>query len=502
MRVIEEEERGMKETRAESICNATDIGKSLIDRRSVLKSAGVALAVTACGGVTTDTSEKVEDPVSPVSVFNHRSYLGWITDLATTPDPRAAWPSMRLDEALLEDYRDSFARLSRLGFRSMSVWGLYVSRAWPVDIESSVTSERGELVEELIEAGHQHGMKIYSGLGVYSWGFDEIIRANPGLSKDNSSAMCASEPEAWRWMQRVIDFVFQRFPIDGVSMQSADQGRCSCNECRAYSDAEYHALLNIRSAEYIRSQYPDKLVAVNSWGMRFEEEETLPSLIEMSRHLDYLIDVHDTSRRENLDYRKKIIDSLHCDFGTLGGPQVEPPQHWRRDRWFLPTLKVVGEHLRELASEEGRACEYFFHILANPGCELSTWLAGKVLSEPDTSWETHLSTIVEELYEVPQPSLCDDLVELFLDSEDSYFKHLPPRLSGTISMEPLVSDQPGPPVYITERLTEDQRKEYLEDLLEIRSKAEKLMADVPARDRMELVVRCIGNVIEDIKQNL
>jgi len=27
--------------------------------------------------------------------------LGWITDLATQPDPQAEWPSMRLDQRLL-----------------------------------------------------------------------------------------------------------------------------------------------------------------------------------------------------------------------------------------------------------------------------------------------------------------------------------------------------------------------------------------------------------------
>lgn len=475
---------------------------SLIDRRTVLKSAGAVITAAACGGPASETGERLEDSLSPVPVLNHRSYLGWITDLATEPDPTAAWPSMRLDEKLLKDYQESFALLNSLGFKSMSVWGLYVSRAWPVDIESSVTPERGKLVERLIDAGHQQGIKIYSGLGIYSWGFDEIIRANPGVSKDNANAMCASEPESWKWMQKVLDFVFQRFPIDGVSMQSADQGRCSCSQCSEYSDAEYHALVNIRTAEYIRSQYPDKLVAVNSWGMRFEDEATLPSLIKMSEHLDYLIDVHDTSRKKDLGYRKTIIDSLHCDFGTLGGPQVEPPQHWRRDRWFLPTLRRVGDHLQELAGEGGRAVEYFFHILANPSCELSTWLAGKVMAEPETPWEVHLASTVEELYQVSQPDLRDDLVQLFLDSEDCYFRHLPPRLSGTISMEPLVTDNPGPPIYVTRRLNEEQRNSYHEDLLEIHSRAKRLAGEVPAKGRMELVIRCIGNVIEDIEQNL
>ena len=135
-------------------------------------------------------------PEASTAKFRHRGYLGWITDLASEPDRSAAWPSMRLDAQLLKDYQESFAMMQRLGFNEISVWGLYVSRAWPVDIASSVTRERGALVEKLIDAAHRQGVRVYSGLGVYSWGFDEIIRAHPKLSRGNANAMCASEAES------------------------------------------------------------------------------------------------------------------------------------------------------------------------------------------------------------------------------------------------------------------------------------------------------------------
>jgi hypothetical protein len=38
----------------------------------------------------------------------------------------------------------------------------------------------------------------------------------------------------------------------------------------------------------------------------------------------------------------------------------------------------------ELYAEGGRACEYFFHVLKNPGDEVSFHMAGKVLDEPMT----------------------------------------------------------------------------------------------------------------------
>jgi len=463
-------------------------------RRSMLARSAMGLGGLALAGDAAPCSATAQ------AKFNHRGYLGWITDLATEPDRFATWPSMLLDEPLLRDYQESFALMSRLGFNEISIWGLYVSHAWPVDIQSSVAPARGALVEKLIEAAHKKGIRVYSGLGVYSWGFDEIIRAHPNLSRGNANAMCASEAESWRWMQTVVDFVFQRFDIDGVSMQSADQGRCRCDQCKTLSDAEYHALLNVRVADYIRSRWPKKTIGVNSWGMKFEEPETLPSLIKISEKVDYLIDVHDTSRKRDLSYRKKIIESLSCDFGTLGGPQVEPPQHWERDRWFLPTLRTVGVHLHDLAAEGGRACEYFFHILANPGDKLSFWLAGKVLSNPNASWEKQLSESVEELYEVSKSSLRDALVQIFLDSEQAYFRHLPSRISGTISLEPLISSKSGPPVYLTKRLSAEQRATYASELASIKTRAERLLHDLPqgAKDKTGGVVRCMSNVLRDV----
>ena len=215
--------------------------------------------------------------------------------------------------------------------------------------------------------------------------------------------------------------------------------------------------------------------------------------------MDYLIDVHDTSRKRDLGYRKKIIESLSCDFGTLGGPQVEPPQHWERDRWFLPTLKSVGMHLQELSTEGGRACEYFFHILANPADEISLWLAGKVLSDPTRSWERHLEDSVEELYRITRKEIRDELARIFLDAEQAYFRHLPARMSGTISMEPLVSDKPGLPIYLSRRLSPKQRATYASEMTGIKARAEKLLPEIPQRSKpkMERVVQCLSNVLND-----
>ena len=473
-----------------------------ISRRAWIKTSSLGLASltvnqrTPLAEVVSSHPEESEKRGS--GSFNHRGYLGWITDLATQPDPNAAWPSMRLDERLLQDYQRTFDLMRHLRMNEIVVWGFYVSRAWPVDIKSAVPPGRGAMVEKLIEAAHRQSLRVYSGLGVYSWGFEDIIKANPKLNRGNPQAMCGSEPESWAWMQKVIDFVFQRFAVDGVSLQSADQGRCRCKQCSAYSDAEYHALLNVRVSEYIRSRWLKKTIGVNSWGMRFEEAESQPSLVKISQNVDYLIDVHDTSRRKDPSYRQRLIGSLACDFGTLCGPEVEPPQHWERDRWFLPTLRRVGEHLQQLWGDGGRACEYFFHILSNPGDEISLWLAGKILADPTAPWERHLQDSIEALYGVARTSTRDGLAQFFLDAEDAYFRHLAPGLCGTLSLEPLVNDRPGPPVYLGKTLTAQQRAAYAKELAVLKIRAEGFLPESPRKDKITKIIHSIEVVQRDI----
>jgi len=362
-----------------------------------------------------------------------------------------------------------------------------------------VTPERAMLVEKLISGARANGIRIVSGLGVYSWGFQEILKANPHLAKTaNKRAMCGSEEESWEWMRKVVDYVFTRFPIDGVSMQSADQGRCDCDKCKRFTATEYHAMLNIRCAKHIRSRWPGKRVAVSGWGMQFEDASNVPALVELSKHIDYLIDVRDSSRQKDPAQRAKLISSLECAFGTLGGPQVEPPQHWERDRWFLPTVQGAGKHLKDLFADGGRACEWFYHILANPGSELTTWVAGRALADPATPWRKHLDASVEQIYRVKNPAVRDGLSDAFLFAEEAYTRYLPSNFCATISMEPLVSNKPGEPVYLTRRLNAAQRQEYGASLRQVRARFATLEKEIPEKRRIAFILRALDTVQKDL----
>jgi hypothetical protein len=219
----------------------------------------------------------------------------------------------------------------------------------------------------------------------------------------------------------------------------------------------------------------------------------------MGEKLDYLIDVADSTRGNGNEYQQALIRDLKCDFGTLGGAQVEPPQHWARDRWFLPTPRTQGEHLHELAENGGRAVEYFYHITANPGDEISFWVAGKLLSDPQTPWQKHLRSSVESTYRIKRPATLDAMSGLFAQAEDAYMSRIKPFYSGDLSLEPLVSSSAGPPIYLTDRLNAEGRAQYAADLVKIERYFRKLAPDVPDAARMQMILRCIANVQNDLK---
>ena len=83
-----------------------------------------------CGAVAASAVWATSPPVANAAAapaFRHRGYLGWITDLARRGEPQVAWPSMRLDDELLEDYAETCAALARSGFNELVVWGLYIN---------------------------------------------------------------------------------------------------------------------------------------------------------------------------------------------------------------------------------------------------------------------------------------------------------------------------------------------------------------------------------------
>jgi hypothetical protein len=219
----------------------------------------------------------------------------------------------------------------------------------------------------------------------------------------------------------------------------------------------------------------------------------------MSRSLDYMIDHNDSAQWGGSAYRRKLIGSLACAMGTTGGVVVEPPQHWARDRWFLPSCGNVHAHLSELSADGGRACELYYHILGNPSSEVTFYVAGRTLADPHVSLPSALAATLDELYEPRSPLTRDALARLFLDAEQAYMRYQPSNSCGTLSLEPLYSDGPGPAVYLRDHLQPVQRDAYAKDLDRLAIDFGKIRVGLRSATRVQRIDACLKRVQADLR---
>jgi hypothetical protein len=438
-------------------------------------------------------------------MIDYRTQVAWITDVGSRPS-YGVWPAMRLDDRMLADYESAFALQSRLGLDHIIIWGIFVSRDWPIDLARAVSPARMRAARQLIEAAHRHGVKVLAGLGVYSWGFEEIIRAHPGLSGGNPRALCPSNPESWRWQQMVTDWLFESSEVDGVSMQSADQGRCPCEKCARWGPVEYHARLNAQVATYIKERWPGRLVSANTWPTSIQDPADLPHVLEFAQGSDFVIDVFSTASHGAPDYRARLVAALAeigVAYGTNGGACVRPPQHWQHLRWFIPTLRVAAEHVARLHADGGRAAEIFCRTPDNPSDEVSFRVHCALLGDPERPLEPLVADVIADLYNPRTAFVRDALADLFVRAERAFFERWqPPRLGAPIYLERLSIDRPGEPTYLTQQMSSDGLHGYERDLEALRDEVDRLMPEVGDQARLRRVGYSIDGALGDVAHAL
>ena len=311
--------------------------------------------------------------------------------------------------------------------------------------------------------------------------------------------MCAFSDQAWDWQRRVLDFLMDpNWGLDGISMQSADQGRCECEECSRLTPAEHHARLLARSAEYVRSQRPDWLIGQASWGLQVNDPAELAPVRRISEAVDYMIEVREHSATQG--QRATLAPRLACAFGSVGGVFVEPPQHWDRLRWFVPCGLGSARALAELWADGGRACEYFYRPFANPVEEVSWRTGAAILAAPTTSPEAALLQAVQAVYGVTGQDQ-KALAEWFTCGEEAYFSRSSFQVgSGPLSLEPLIwQENPaaaGPPIYLRDRMIAQARVDYANDLRTLQADLRPL--NIPQQVVKEKTIAAIDGALRDL----
>jgi len=464
--------------------------------------------------------------------FQHRIAFGvWLNDFRSVPIVDEAWPSVLIDQQTISDFQNTMKFLNIAGYTHIDLFGLITNRDWPMNIESVLTSERKGQVEQLNHIIHSNNLELIYGLGVYSWGFDTIIREDPEVRGTNPSALCGSSEKSRELMERVINFVGNNFAVDGYHLEAADQGRCRCKKCGQEDDVSYYNRLNAQTAAYIRKQWPQKKLLVNTsgylpWGDWMNEQER-QSVLDLGETIDIFIDGGNHGQYIHENERTVFIDRLSCDYGTSGGFWIYPPQRFDRNRWFLPYINRSVNHLHDLYRDGGRSCELYLGPLNNPSTEMNLFCLGHFLQDVDQNPSDLIEEGIEVLYHIDNPVQRRNLVELFQSAEAAFFNNWSPHrltgvpeiysdgidslfqwsklhrdraIPGELFLDSLTGQYSPFPVYLTVHIDRDKRDHYRKELIDLLPLVEDLLkANKEGQNRIKMIKMCILNTIQDIE---
>ncbi|MCC7262674.1 MAG: hypothetical protein IT369_09155 [Candidatus Latescibacteria bacterium] len=443
------------------------------------------------------------------AAYTFRTAQGvWINDMRNRALSSHQWPSVVLDERAVNDLCASIRLQAESGFNCFTTFGLLTASDWLTDLPKTVSRQRQRQVRRVAAEAKACGVKLLYGLGVYSWGFDRIIEADPAVRGPNPHAMCGASEESRRWMEKVIDYLLAEFSFDGFHLEASDRGRCTCPRCTPQGNTEYYSRLNAHAARYIRRQQPDAVLMVNMcgylpWGTSAPRADW-PHLVELGKELDFLIDAGHAGYFISPTERARFIRQLPCAFGSSGGTWVYPPQRWSRRRWFLPYTGRSGTHLEELYAQGGRAVEYYMGPAINPGVEVNIAFGGRKLNAVERDNRELLGEVLEGLYHPADSRAATALTRFFVEAEEAFFASFDPLLPeggkarGEIHLCPLFGKNPGPPIYLRDCMTAKGRQAYGRRLQGLLKDLEILAPRLKSQGRTARIAACIRGTLGDL----
>jgi hypothetical protein len=352
--------------------------------------------------------------------FTHRGLVGWINDFRRDRLPAPAWPNVTIDGTTVADITEQLDFMQRAGMNEIVIWGLFTAEGWAPDVASTVDGTRRAAVTDLIARAHARNIKVLAGLGVYSWGFKRILAADPSVRcASNADVMNPAAPQAWQYQKAVLDYLFDNYALDGVSVQSADRGRC--RDDPAPTDVAYHATLVDQAASYVKAKNPALIVGVANWGLDMSVPADQADWVRMTRHVDYLAEAGGRLAGVR-DYRKQLAAAIApCALGGLGSPFVEPIEHLETSRYFVPTFAHAAAELKALYEDGGRAVETYTRRRGNAADLISLEATARLERDVNANADQVLADTVGELYGAADAGTVASLVGAYGAAESAFF---------------------------------------------------------------------------------
>lgn len=497
------------------------------NRRTFLESTSLAATALAAGPAAPRGGLLTPAPPGAREGRSYKSRIAfgcWINDMRSEALPLQQWPAPHLDDVTLSSVIAALDVQSRAGFNYLDAWGLFATYGYPPDIKSAFDPERSAQVRRLIAEAGRRGIRVLFGMGLFSWGYDQIIRADPAVrgrdktGKPLEHVMCGATEKAWSYVETILDTALSQFDFGGVHLESADLGWCDCPQCGGkYGAVGYNVRLNVRAADYIKRKWPDKIVNcipiswLNGSGRAHFNQDERDRIVELSKHIDGFMDQGWTGTYIPEAERKAFIQRLHCDYGTSGGLWVYHCGRWDRLSYFLPYARRAGAAIRRHHEDGARGCMFYQGPVINPGVEANIAVGGRLLVDPNRSAEDALGEVIDLYYKPRTPADRAKLAQLFLDGEEAYFGQWDPArftargrsMPGELHLTNLFGTSPGPAAYLLEPFLDAAgRRAYMKGLITALERLAKLKGKFQDQGRLDRIERSITvtlTVLESIR---
>jgi hypothetical protein len=443
--------------------------------------------------------------------YKYRVAFGaWINDMRLTPLPLEDWPAPVLDDDTVAGITRALDVQSAAGFTHLDVWGLFATFGWPTDLTSAVDDGRRKRIHRILQAARDRGMTLSYGMGVYSWGYDKILDADPavrGKLADGSPhphAMCDANPKSFEYVTRILDFVLGEFDFGAVHLESCDLGCCQCPECAGGKGmVDYNCRLNEKTADYIKSRWPEKTVYVItiSWIPIFTtfSQAELDRVVQLGDHIDCLFDQGHTGYQVAPEDRAGFLSRLKCAYGTSGGRWLYPDARWDRGSYFVPFPRYAAETIRREFDEGIRASMFYQGPMSNPGVEVNVSVAGRVLADTRRHADDALAEVLEVLYKPVNQDARARLLSIFERGEEAFFgqwdnerfvKDWGRPMPGEFHLSQLFGTEPGAAHYLLDPFLDAAgRKACKAELISILEDIPKLAGQCEDDGRLEKIER-------------
>lgn len=491
-----------------------------MERRTVLKLGAAAAAALAVGNSRVVLAQAPEASASAAGEgYKYRVAFGaWINDMRNDPLPLQNWPALQFDERTLDGLVRALEVQAEAGFKLLDTWGLFATYGYPPDIVSAFREEgRVQMVRRLIDAAAKVGMEIMFGMGLLSWGYDKILEANPGIrgvdaeGKPHAHALCGAKEESWRCVEKILDGALSDFAFGGVHLESCDLGCCMCPEC-AGKDGQvgYNVRMNSRAAQYIKSRWPDLTVTAipSNWlpanaGPFTPEQED--AVVGMSGGIDCFMDQGWRGTYVAPERRKAFIARLQCAYGTSGGIWMYHCARRNRLSYFMPYPKRTSAAIRAHYEDGARGSMIYQGPMVNPGVEVNTAVAGRILADPTRDVQDALEEVVEHYYRPQNAEVRRRIADVICGAEDAFFDNWSEALKqdplrpGEFHLETLFADSPQRTLYLEQCLTPQGRGAYRKGLVAVLDRLSSLEGQCEDEGRLDRIKAGIISAIVDIE---